>query len=502
MDLAKETLSNETQLTENGAIGYKTTGTELLDFNFKVASMRHMSEEEIADMFTKCYYENPVRAIRYLFFLRDREQGLGERRTFRAIIVSLANNHPELTKSLLPFVPLFGRFDDWFVLLDTSLKNDIIKAIKLQLNEDLMNCEKDKPISLLSKWLPSSNTSSAETRRKAKIIYKSIGMPEKDYRQMLSVLRKHLDVVEVKMSSKNWGDINYNNVPSRANLIYNNAFLRNDEERRRQYLADLASGKEGVKINAGVLFPHDVVAKYASGGWYGLQVGSYDEGIEQLWKNLPDFVGDGGNTLVVRDGSGSMTCKISGNISALHVSTALSIYFAEKCKGEFHDKFITFSARPEIIDMSECKNLHDKLELCNKYDDCSNTDIKKTFELILDTAINNHLTQEELPKNVLIVSDMEFDMGVRCDKTLFAEIEDEFKEAGYQMPRLIFWNVNSRTGTIPVKQNELGVALVSGFSPAICKMVVSNELDPMKCLLEQINNSRYDCIEEAVKEAI
>lgn len=367
-----------------------------------------------------------------------------------------------------------------------------------------------KSVSLLAKWLPSPNTSSEKTKQNARYIYKNLGLTEREYRKVLSKLRTYIDVVERKMSARQWGDIKYEAVPSRANLIYNNAFLRNDEERRREYLSKLEKGE--TKINAGTLFPHDIVHKYCSASGYGYSLGKYDATIESLWKALPNTVNECGNTIVVADGSGSMCCNVGGNtcVTALEVANALAIYFAEHSSGEFKDKYITFSSRPQLVDFSKCDSLRDKLRVALTHSECSNTNIEKVFDLILATAVNNHMKQEDMPRNVLIISDMEFDSCATCnngsrwyanrpDARLFEVIKKRFKNAGYQMPRLVFWNVNSRTGTIPVKENDLGVALVSGFSTNVCKMVMSGKTDPYECLVETLMSERYDAVEAALK---
>lgn len=358
-------------------------------------------------------------------------------------------------------------------------------------------------ISLLAKWLPSENASSNKTKQYAKIIRQGLGMTSRDYRKMLSKMRKYIDVVECKMSAKQWNEINYEAVPSRANLIYNGAFLRNDEERRREYLSKLEKGE--VKINAGTLYPHDIVHKYESNGW-GRSLKSYDATLEGLWKALPDTVKGAENTIVVADGSGSMTCNVGNNtnVTALDVANALAIYFAERSSGEFKDKYITFSHRPQLVDFSNAKSLRDKLQIALSHCEVADTNIEATFDLILRTAINNNMSQEDMPKNILIISDMEFNNAVyrRPDEILFATIANKYAEHGYKLPRLVFWNVNSRTGTIPVKENELGVALVSGFSVNIVNMVMSNKLDPYECLLDVLNTERYQPIEDAVKDII
>lgn len=513
MNSLKETMDNRTQLTENLAVGYATTGKQLLDLNFSVTSLRNKSEDYIEDKFVKAFYEDKLTAMKWLFYLRDREEGIGERRSFRIMMKYLASNHKDIAKAVLALIPEYGRYDDLWIFLDTELKDDVVTLVKKQLNEDAKNMMENKPISLLAKWMPSHNTSSMETRRLAKVLLNDLGMTHKQYRKTLSKLRAYLKVVEVSMSAKEWSEINYSTVPSRANLLYNSAFLRNDEERRREYLAALERGDKNVKINAAVTFPHDIVHKYVEGGW-SCRVKAKDTALEEMWKALPDYVQGAGNTICVADGSGSMTSTVGGTkVTALDVANALAIYFSERSSGQFKDNYITFSERPQLVDFSNAKTLKEKLEIALRHSEVANTNIEAVFDLILKTAINKNMTQDELPQNILILSDCEFDSMVTCssygsgwnrrpNQTLFNEIANKYAEYGYKLPRLVFWNIMSRTGTIPVKQNDLGVALVSGFSPAVVKMVLSNSTDPYECLLEQLNSERYQSVENAVKDIV
>ena len=310
MSNLKTTLDeNSFSVTENGALGFSTSGRKLLDLNFAVTSFRNKPDKAIEDAFAKAFYEDKLLALKWLFYCRDREQGIGERRLFRVALKWLATEQPEITKAVFNLAPFYGRFDDMWCLLDTELKDEVIDFVNDLLDYDYEEQHLGKPISLLGKWLPSPNASSKETKRLAKIIYTGLGMTERRYRKMLSALRKYLNVIEVKMSAKEWSEIDYNAVPSRANLIYNGAFLRNDEERRRAYLAALERGDKDAKINGSVNFPHDIVHRYMSGG-YGRSLKSLDTTLEQLWKALPDFVNGQGNTICVADGSGSMTSTI------------------------------------------------------------------------------------------------------------------------------------------------------------------------------------------------
>ena len=502
MTQLKNELNNEKQLTENGAVGYRTTGKALLDLNFGVASLRSASDIDIINKFMHAYFEDKITATKWLFYARDAREGLGERRLFRVVMEEFAKQEPKAVKELIKLVPKYGRWDDLWCMLETNLIDDIIDVVKCQLAEDTKNMADGKSVSLLAKWLPSINTSSETTRKYATIICKKLGETPRNYRKLLSSMRKYIDVVECKMSAKQWYEIDYEAVPSRANLIYNNAFLRNDEERRRAYLGALEKGE--AKINAGTLFPHDIVHKYVSGTW-SLSLRGCDPALEGMWNALPNTVKGNDNTIVVADGSGSMTCRVGNtNISALDVANALAIYFAERASGEFKDKYITFSHRPQLVDFSNAKTLRDKIGIALRHNEVADTNIEATFDLILQTAVNNHMSQEDMPKNVLIISDMEFNSAVYStpNQTLFATIAKKYEAHGYKLPRLVFWNVNSRTGTIPVKENDFGVALVSGFSVNIVNMVMSNKTDPYECLLEVLNSERYQAVEDAVKDIL
>lgn len=494
-DKMKQIINSEPSYTENGAMGFKTTGHNLLDLNFFVSSLRNESSDNIISMYKKAFYDDKTLALKWLFFARDARFGLGERRLFRIIISDLSKTHPDLIIKLIDLIPHYGRYDDLFFLLDSHMYKHIINFIKNQLDLDMCNMDLDKPISLLAKWMPSINTSSENTKKLAKKLSKDLGMDCKQYRQTLSRLRKYLNIVEVKMSSNAWDTINYESVPSKANLIYRNAFLIHDEQRREAYLESLSKGES--KINASVLQPHEIVHKY-------YETKKYDESLEQMWLNLPNTLKDKDErVIVVADGSGSMTsCIGNSNTSALEVANALAIYFAEKLEGEFKNKYITFSENPAIVDLSNCANLKEKLEKALHYNEIASTNIEKVFGLISKTAMANKMSQDDLPTSILIISDMEFNSAVssNTNKKLFDLITRRFNNRGYKVPKLIFWNINSRTKTIPLTQNDLGVVLVSGFSIMIMDMIMSFKLDPYEVLVDKLNSDRYNLIDEALKK--
>ena len=518
----KATMNDEVSITENGACGFKTSGKKLLDINFAVSSLRAKSEDEIEKMYSDAFYENPLLALKWLFMLRDiRGTGMGERRSFRVCFTWLAVQRTEIAQKLVPLIAEYGRWDDLLCLLGTPVKDIVVETIAKQLKDDIANANESKPVSLLAKWMPSNNTSSAETRSKAAILQNALGLSPRQYRKALSKLRAYLKVIEVKMSAKQWNEIDYEAVPSKANIKYNAAFLRNDEARRRAYLGALEKGE--AKINSSANFPCDIVHAYTkngSFGWYASRI-TADAALEAMWKALPDYTKgmDKSSTIVVADGSGSMTCGIgNGLMTALDVANSLAIYFAEKLDGVFKNKYITFSERPQYVDFSKAKSLAEKLNIAYKHNECANTNVEAVFDLLLETARRNNLKQDDIPANVLIVSDMAFDQGSswrNCNNSwyggydnrysakrnaLFESIKQKWQNAGYKLPRLIYWNVASGAkGAIPLQENEMGVALVSGYSPAIAQMVFSSKLDPFEVLVDALNVERYKPVEDAVK---
>ena len=499
--LKQESNSGDLNLsvTENGALGYRTSGKALVDMTFALSSLRQKDDRAVQSMFSAVCAEDIDLAVVWLMWARDVRGGAGERRLFRVCFEYLAREFPEKAVKVVRLIAEYGRWDDvvdlFFAVDHVDVKKALFDTMSDQLNADLIALRDKKPVSLLAKWLPSISTSSDESRKRARKLALMLGVSPRQYRVSLSALRKHLDVVERKMSAQKWDKINYERVPSKANLLYREAFHRHDPDRRNAFLESLK--KDPSKIKASVLFPHEIVSAYMPRGW--LTSDAVDETLEALWKNLPNvFPAKAPSMLVVADGSGSMIC---GQPRPLDVANALAIYFAERLPGPYHDQYITFSSRPQYVDLSGATTLKGRIDIALTHDECSNTNIERTFNLILDTAVKNHLKQEDLPATILILSDMGFDSAVwgRPDKTLFDNIRRSFSNEGYLMPKLAFWNISSRTGTIPVIENELGVALVSGYSPAIIKMVMSGKLSPYDVILDALSDKRYDPVKEALR---
>lgn len=403
------------------------------------------------------------------------------------------------------------------MLLDTSLAADVAAMYKEQLDNDIKAMEEGKPVSLLAKWLPSVNTSSATTKEYARRLCKHFKMSPKEYRQTLSKLRAYGNVIETKISKSAWAEIDYETVPAKANMKYDRAFEKHDLERRTEYLEKVVLG-EG-KINAKGLMPYEIVHRMTQGAIY---FQGYREDLlsELMWKKIvyEGFQNDWGidDAIVVADGSGSMFSHASGSSSilAIEVCNSLAIYFAEQLQGVFHNKAITFSGRPQFIDLKENTSLKDKLEIMRSHCEVANTNIEAVFDLILEMARCKDVPREELPKQVLVISDMEFDEATasgyfgrdnwkKADATLFSQIAKKYKAAGYRMPRLIFWNVCGRTNTIPMVNNKEGLCLLSGFSQNAMKVAANRDKkDPYEALIATLDSPRYQKIGEAIKDLV
>ena len=477
--------------TENGDLAYKSTGSACLDFFSLCGGMRR-NLEDLDKLFAKAYAENPVVAIKILFYMRNIRGGLGERNSFRVLLKELAKFYPEMAKQIVYAVPEYGRWDDLLVLLDTPVKDDAIALIKSQIEKDKEAMDKGKDpstgsgtVSLLGKWLPSINTSSKESVASAKIIMAALGMKAVEYRKLCSALRKEIKILEDNLRRKDY-TFDYSKQPSQAMLRYKKAFMRNDEERYKSFLnkvveqaEKLARGEEipeeeRVKLNTKTLYPYQIVAPFMD-GWSGARYLPDEKALplEASWKALDRGSFDS-KTIVVRDGSGSMYG--SGDFAAINIATSLALLFAEQLDGAYKNSFITFSSEPRLIQVPEnADTLEKKLNFISKYDDCSNTDIGKVYRLILDVAKSGNVPKEEMIERVLIISDMEFDYCAEGVST-FEFYKKEFEAAGYELPEIVFWNVEARDTHLPVTMNEKGVKLVSGASANIFADVVSGDL--------------------------
>ena len=465
--------------TENGSVTYRSTGRDCLDLFATIGALRRESEQEITARFLRAYAEDPDLAMKILFYGRDVRGGLGERRVFRILLRWLAVSKPESVVRNLPYVAEYGRWDDVLVLLDTPCRAEALALLKQQFDADLAALSSDGDVSLLGKWLPSVNASNDETVRAAKQIANAFGLSDRDYRKTLTKLRAQIRILENNLRKRDY-TFDYSKQPSKAMFKYRKAFLRNDAERYGAFMQRVSTGE--VKLNTGALYPYEIIEK-------AFHCDDAERlSLDATWRALADYTQDE-NALVVADGSGSMYW--GGKPMPAAVAQSLAIYFAEHNRGAFRNHFITFSMNPRLVEIKG-RDIVDKARYCETFNECANTNIQKVFELVLNAAVRNRVPQKDLPSTLYIISDMEFDScAAGASLTNFEYAAKLFRQAGYRLPNVVFWNVSSRNQQQPVTMNEQGVALVSGCSPRIFSMVMEGSLDPFTFMLSVIDTERY-----------
>ena len=473
--------------TENLADALNTTSNALLDMYGSLAAMRGRRDWDLIRKFELAYEEDPLGALRCLFYVRDVRGGQGERDIFRTILRYSARKRPEVMAFNLPCIPVYGRWDDLYYLIDTPVEEDMWAFVKTQLDLDLKDMEEGKPVSLLAKWLKKANSSNENTKKLGIYTAKKLGYSVYDYKRICSKLRKHLDVTEIKMSAGTWQKIKYEHVPSRAMMIYRKAFLRHDESRFQKYLNAVEKGE--AKINAGTLYPYDIVEKI-------IYERDTSKVLSVQWDALPDYVQGGADFLVMADVSGSMSGRPMAS------SIALAIYFAERNPGAYHNLFMTFSATPQIVTLKG-KDIFEKVHFLQKSDWGFSTDFEAAMKLVLDVAVKNHCKQEDLPKALICVTDMEFDMASRNKdrKTYFQHVQEMFQEAGYERaPTLVFWNVNSRNDVFHGDSADEGIIMVAGQSASTFENLVrflngDRILTAVDFMYDVLNGERYRMVQ-------
>jgi len=476
MNTFVDAVVNQEARTTNGMKVRKSTANAVVDLFYNIGASRG---KDIVPAFTAALVENRELALRVAAWARDVRGGAGERESFRNILRYLEKTDVEAAKALLAKVPELGRWDDIFVF-----QTDVMKSMAYTMLGDALRAKNG----LAAKWTPRKGPIAAEIRA-------FFGMSPKFYRKSLVEMTK---VVETQMCAKEWDAINFSHVPSVATARYKKAFNRNTPK-YAEYVQTLVKGDNPeVKVNASVAYPYDVLKGRINN--YGV---SFDKTeldlIEKQWEALPNYVGDA-NILPLVDVSGSMTCRAGGHqsksqLTCLDVAVSLGLYLADKNKGKFKDTFLTFSSNPELMHLKG--NINQKIDQMVKSNWDMSTNLHAAFKKILDTAVKGNVPQEEMPEMVLILSDMQFDHCVKHDDSAIQMIARKYQEAGYEIPKVVFWNLNASYGNSPVKFDKSGTALVSGFSPAIVKPLLSADLDgftPEAVMLKTIMDDRYKVI--------
>ena len=466
---------NQSARTENGMKARQSTANALTDLFFKIGAMRG---KDVIPAWTAARVANPDLATRVALWARDVRGGAGERKIFRDILVDMVNTDSERAMSLATKIPELGRWDDFLALVGTPLETFAFESIRYALEDSNGLC---------AKWMPRQGDVAVKLR-------KHLGWTPKFYRKRLVELTK---VVETQMCAKDWDNINFNHVPSVASSRYKKAFSRHTEKYKEwtaALVSDVKEVRESVKVNAGAVYPYDVLKGVIN--HYGQYSTSNLDHIRAQWDALPNFVGDA-NILPLVDVSSSMTSKAGGHqskssVTCLDVAVSLGLYLADKNTGKFKDTFLTFSSDPQLLHLQG--NILDKLKqmVTSKWE--MNTNLHRALDKILQTAIEGNVMQEEMPKVLLILSDMQFDQCTTHDDSAMEMIARKYTEAGYNVPNIVFWNLNAHDN-VPVKYDTRGAALVSGFSPSIVKAVLQAEMDnftPEAIMMQTIMNPRYD----------
>lgn len=472
---------NKTE-TENGDLAFKSTLKANLDLFALGGAVRNQSPKQFYyGLVLPAFQEDERLALLNIFYLADVRGGQGERNFFRETIKRLADDIPAILVKVIHLIPEYTRWDNLYSLVDTKLES----AMWAIIHKEFYKHVNEGTTSLLFKWLKSENASSKETKRLAQRTIEVLAITPKRYRKILTEKRAQLEhgIVENKISRNLWEDIAYDKIPSRAHFQYRKAFGRHDEIGYKKFLDLVETGE--AKINTSQLQPHDIAHKVFSGGF------STKQEVDVFWKNLPNYVDENSNALVMADVSGSMLG------TPMDVSVSLALYFAERNKGAFKDYFMTFSGNPELVKV-QGSTIVDKLLMIRRAEWGMNTNLYRALKTILNVAVENKVPQEEIPSELIIISDMQFDNCVQGTST-FHQIKREFEQFGYELPTVVFWNVDARNTNVPVTHDENGVVLVSGFSAITFKLITEGTLiTPEEFMRSVLYAPRYQPILEAL----
>lgn len=489
--------------TANGALAHKSTGSKVYDMFALGGAYRKRSDEDCILLFKNAYEENAELALKCLFYLRDCRGGQGERRFFRLCFNWLCHEDPKAALRNLIHLSEYGRWDDMlYATKDTVVFAYALEEIKRQLALDTQ-C---KTTSLLAKWLPSENASSKETKAMAAQVRTFLGMSHKEYRQILSELRKRINVLERLMSAGRWEEIEFDKIPSKAGLVYKNAFARRDLIAKKY---ETFAKSENTKVNAKTLFPYEVVAKAIQKcDWrYESKLSDTDRAmIEKYWNNLPDYLnGEPCSMMCVVDTSGSMTGHEAN--APLNIACSLGMYCAERVGGPFKDHYISFSSEPQLIKI-EGVDFVDKVCRIYRTNLCENTDLVKTFDMLKQIALTPGVNKEDIPKTLVVISDMQIDCSgtlnwtrgryertnqwtIESAATEMEKIRQEWAECGLTLPKLVYWNVNASKNTI--LDDGPDVSFVSGASPIIFQQVLTGKTG-YDLMMDKLMSERYAAI--------
>jgi hypothetical protein len=498
--------------TANGAVAVSGTGNANVDLF--VSSCRGVKRERVEELVEAAVEEDLLTTMKTLAYVRDSRGGRGEREIGRWMMAALAKKPklaPQLAANLEALVEL-GRWDDLVAVTGTELEEQAVALFAKQLLADKAalgageageagaqvgeaeGTARKSSVSLVAKWFPSEGRSVDRKLKLASKVAKVLGVDKAGLRkQFLSPLRAHLELVETKMCKGQFDAIDFSHVPSLCMKMHSQpgkAFPNRCAEKFGQWKQDLAAGRNGAKVNASQLFAHQVVEGYWGGG-YGAGATEVDPVLEKSWEQQQAQareLGSLGKMVVVSDVSGSM------HGTPMMVSIAMGILVSDVLPEPWRSHVITFEDRPQWHRVAG-ETLCEKVASLRDAPWGGSTNLQGVFDLVLQKAAQARLPADEMPERVLIVSDMEFDQACRDNsQTNLARIQASYRAAGYECPKLIFWNVNGRTEQYPALCDEKDVSLISGFSASALKAVMGEEVSPYLTMMEALSSKRYDPI--------
>lgn len=476
-----------TTYTDNGAKAYSSTrGGTVLDLFGRIGSMRSVSDTEIVSAWQAARAEDKELADNMVLYARDiRNGGCGERRVGRILLKRLAVIDPAKVTRNFDTIVDCGRWDDLFTFIGTPVEDAMWQYVKEQLMKDVEGMRQSAPISLAAKWMPSINTSSRDTRALAKKACSVLGLTSRTYRKSLSALRRYLDIVERRISAREWDKINFEAVPALAMNRYIGQFNAHCQEAFQAYKNAVVRGE--AKVNAATLYPYDITQKFFNGSnsyWSNDFNNSHLDDIdEEQWKALPNYVNEDYDVLVLADVSGSMYCN---RYRPLATSVGLATYFAQRNKGAYHDLYLTFTDNPHFIEINDNWTLEHTLRYVASEGMGYNTNLDKAFEAIYEVAKTAH----EVPRALVVISDQQIDPwydGTYCD-SIASKWQRKYAEIDLEAPKLILWNVEESKGRVLARYNE-NVSYCSGYGIA-----------PFKNLTAYIEKSAYEAMVEVLSK--
>jgi hypothetical protein len=507
-------------LTENGAPAFSSSLSANVDFFGSVCRAGKTLTPDVVDKINRLlplmWAEDPKLALKNIVAKRDAREGAGEKAIFITCMNWLFTYHPETAYKNLEHVPFYGYWKDLLNLLcDKASGYDrpevrnkaIVKLFADQLKTDQLTIAGITPAAMASlppetlvsdsgsatqpnctlaaKWAPSLGSVYDKKFKICRVLARALGLPkkgwQKQYRQLLSKMRTHLNIVEHNMCLKLWNSIKLDQVPSNAMNRYKKAFKKRMPELFDEWINRIKKG-EG-KVNAKMLMPHELVEHSQLS----------NELTQAQWNTLREHARTKGALSGVIP-----VCDFSGSMAGIpmDVSMALGIMISELAEEPFKDLMISFSESPHFFKFTG-NSLADKVNHARSsgVSQGYNTDIIKCFTVLLQRCVTNKVSQDKMPKKVLIITDGQFDVQTtNCDKTAFQTIQIMYQEKGYTPPTLCLWNVRGNATSTPVTMHETGSMLISGWSVNILKSILEGGEfpTPYSTMITTLSDPRYD----------